>query len=171
MCVHAAKVSQASGKGAGQVSQVFKCVVVSPDNISCAWPRVCTGWCCRTPCHLSQSCETGDGGDSQQIIQTIPPSTSATLIMILTMHRSEDLMRDVHGERHDVAGAPPRGPCTRKQTSSKVDFLNFHTKRVPACIRMPCLKKEELFRCGRRLAGACPHTKELICGSAFACNL
>ena len=130
MCVHAAKVSQASWKGAGQVSQVFKCVVVSPDNISCAWPRVCTGWCCRTPCHLSQSCETGDGGDSQQIIQTIPTSTSATLIMILTMHRSEDLMRDVHGERHDVAGAPPRGPCTRKQTSSKVDFLNFHTKRV-----------------------------------------
>ena len=134
MCVHAAKVSQASGKGAGQVSQVFKCVVVSPDNISCAWPRVCTGWCCRTPCHLSQSCETGDGGDSQQIIQTIPTSTSATLIMILTMHRSEDLMRDVHGERHDVAGAPPRGPCTRKQTSSKVGFLNFHTKRVlPPC--------------------------------------
>ena len=64
--------------------------------------------------------DRGDGGDSQQVIQMIPPSTSATLMMILTTHRSEDLMRDVHGERHDVAGAPPRGPRKALARESKL---------------------------------------------------
>ena len=35
---------------------------------------------------------------------------SATLMVVLTTHRSEGLVRVVHGERHDVATAPPRSP-------------------------------------------------------------
>ena len=61
--------------------------------------------------------DRGDGGDSQKGIQTMPPSTAVTLMVVLTTHRSERLVRDVHGERHDVAmhhlestsGGPERG--------------------------------------------------------------
>ena len=63
--------------------------------------------------------DRGDGGDSQQGFQTMPPSTSATLIVVLTTHLSEGLVRDVHAERHDIAGAPPRGPRTALARESK----------------------------------------------------
>ena len=58
MRIHVAKVSQANGKEAGRVPQMFKCIAASPDIIVRDWLRIRTGWCCRTPCHLSQSCET-----------------------------------------------------------------------------------------------------------------
>ena len=53
--------------------------------------------------------DRGDGGDSQKGTQAMPPSTSATLMVVLTTHRSKGLVRVVHGERHD-ATAPPRSP-------------------------------------------------------------
>jgi hypothetical protein len=56
--------------------------------------------------------DEGDSGDSQQGIKTMPLSTSMTLMAVLTTHPSEESARLVHGERHDVAGAPPRGPRT-----------------------------------------------------------
>jgi hypothetical protein len=61
----------------------------------------------------------GDGGESQQAIQTMPTSNSATLVVVLATHQSEGLLRDVHGERHDVAGAPPCGPRTALHAQSK----------------------------------------------------
>ena len=115
--------SEREGSGAG-VASVQVCCSFTRQHFLCLATRPHRLVLSHAVSSLAILRDSGDGGDSQQIIQTIPPSTSATLIMILTMHRSEDLMRDVHGERHDVAGAPPRGPCTRKQTSSKVDFLN-----------------------------------------------
>ena len=47
------------------------------------------------------------------------PSTSATLMVVLTTHRSEGLVRDVQGERHDVAILhlePPRQAGIAKST-------------------------------------------------------
>jgi hypothetical protein len=42
--------------------------------------------------------DRGDVSDSQQSIQTMPPSTFATLMVVMTTHLSEGLVRDVHGE-------------------------------------------------------------------------
>ena len=64
--------------------------------------------------------DRGDGGDSQQGFQTMPPSTSATLMVVLTTHLSEGLVRDVHAERHGVATAPPRAHRTSSRRHSKV---------------------------------------------------
>ena len=50
--------------------------------------------------------DRGDGGDSQQGTQAMPPSTSATLMVVLTTHQSEGLLSVVHGERHDVGETP-----------------------------------------------------------------
>jgi hypothetical protein len=47
--------------------------------------------------------DRGDGGDSQKVMQTMLPSTSATLMVVLTMHLSEELARFVHGECCEVA--------------------------------------------------------------------
>ena len=58
LAIHAAKGSMASGKEAGQVPHMFKCIEASPDAIARALSRIHTHWCCRTPCHISQSCET-----------------------------------------------------------------------------------------------------------------
>ena len=58
MAIHAAKGSMASGKEAGQVPHMFKCIEASLDAIARALSRIHTHWCCRTPCHISQSCET-----------------------------------------------------------------------------------------------------------------
>jgi len=64
--------------------------------------------------------DRGDGGDSQKGIQTMPPSTSATLTVVLTTHPSDGLVKDDHGERHGVATAPPRAHRTRLRRDSKV---------------------------------------------------
>ena len=61
--------------------------------------------------------DRGDVSDSQQGIKLMPPSTSATFMVVLTTHPSEGLVRDVHAERHDVATVPPRA----HQTSSRRD--------------------------------------------------
>ena len=67
--------------------------------------------------------DRGDGGDSQKGTMAMRPSTSATLIMVLTTHRSECLVRLVHDERHDVIAAPPRrrtcASFTREQSPEK----------------------------------------------------
>ena len=67
--------------------------------------------------------DRGDSGDSQQGTQAMPPSTSATMMVVLTTHQSEALVRGVHGERHDVATAPPRegaaASFTREQSPEK----------------------------------------------------
>ena len=64
--------------------------------------------------------DRGDGGDSQEGIQTMPPSTSATLTVVLTTHPSDGLVKDDHGERHGVATAPPRAHRTRLRRDRKV---------------------------------------------------
>ena len=57
--------------------------------------------------------DRGDGGDSQQGFQTMPLSTSATLMVVMTTHLSEGLVRDVHAERHGVARECLRAPIGR----------------------------------------------------------
>ena len=78
--------------------------------------------------------DRGDVSDSQQGIQTMPPSTSATLMVVLTTHRSDGLVRVVHGERHDVATAPPRSPSGQASHDlvlpQILHFLNLHTRVV-----------------------------------------
>ena len=64
--------------------------------------------------------DRGDISDSQQGIQTMLPSTSATLTVVLTTHLSDGLVKDDHGERHGVATAPPRAHRTRLRRSNKV---------------------------------------------------
>jgi hypothetical protein len=64
--------------------------------------------------------DRGDGGDSQKSIQAMQPSTSATLMVVLTTHRSEESARFVHGERREVATAPPRGLTTASGRENKV---------------------------------------------------
>ena len=63
--------------------------------------------------------DRGDSGDSQKAIQTMLISTSVTLIAVLTTHPSEESARLVHGEPHDVTGAPRRGPRTALARESK----------------------------------------------------
>ena len=135
--VHPANVSQADWVGSGASAEGVQVYCnITRLHFPCLSTTLRTLVLPHAVSSLAILRDRGDGGDSQKNIQTIPPSTSATLMMTLTTHRSEDLMRDVHGERHDVAGAPPRGPRTalaresKKQTSLKVNFLNFHTKRV-----------------------------------------
>ena len=78
--------------------------------------------------------DRGDGGDSQKGIQAMPPSTSATLMVVLTTHQSEGLVRGVHGERHDVATARSAERAasshTREQSPEKNNLLNFHARVV-----------------------------------------
>ena len=69
--------------------------------------------------------DRGDVGDSQKGIQTMPPSTSATLMVVMTTHLSKGVVRDVHAERHGVATAPPRAHRTRLRRDSKVLNLFF----------------------------------------------
>ena len=74
----------------------------------------------------------GDGGDSQQGTQIMPPSTSATLMVVLTTHRSKGLVRDVHAERQDVDPASRRGPmesiATQKQFA-QCSICSTHMQR------------------------------------------
>ena len=132
MRIHAAKVSQASGKEAGRVPQVFK--------VHCSFTRQ------HGPCsilrppglllpHAVSSLfilrDRGDGGDSQKGTQAMRPSTSVTLMVVLATHRSEGLVRGVHGERHDVAGVPPRSPSGEASHDLALAqlfyVLNLHT--------------------------------------------
>ena len=71
----------------------------------------------------------GDGGDSQQGVETMLPSTSATLIVVLTTHLSEGLVRVVHDECHGVAVALWQG------TASAIS--NLLKKKTP---EIPCEK-------------------------------
>ena len=63
--------------------------------------------------------DRGNSGDSQQAIQTMPLSASMTLMAVLTTHPSEESARLVHGEPHDVTGAPRSGPLTATARESK----------------------------------------------------
>jgi hypothetical protein len=78
--------------------------------------------------------DRGDVSDSQQGIQTMPPSTSATLMVVLTTHPSEGLVRDVDGERHGVVTVPPRGhataSCTAGQSTQLICVPNFRARMV-----------------------------------------
>ena len=136
MRIHAAKVSQASGKEAGRVPQVFKlhcnftrqhgpCSILRPRGL--LLPHVVSS--------LFILRDRGDGGDSQKGTQAMRPSTSVTLMVVLATHRSEGLVRGVHGERHDVIIAPPRrrtcASFTQGQFPEKLCFLNFHARVVP----------------------------------------
>ena len=138
MRIHAAKVSQASGKEAGRVPQVFKlhcnftrqhgpCSILRPRGL--LLPHVVSS--------LFILRDRGDGGDSQKGTQAMRPSTSVTLMVVLATHRSEGLVRGVHGERHDVIIAPPRrrtcASFTQGQFPEKLCFLNFHARVVAAC--------------------------------------
>ena len=67
--------------------------------------------------------DRGDVSDSQQGIKLMPPSTSATLMVVLTTHPSEGSVRDVDGERHGDVTVPPRGHATASCTSDKVPNL------------------------------------------------
>ena len=69
--------------------------------------------------------DRGDGGDSQKNIQTMPPSTSATLMVVMTTHLSDGLVRDVHGERHGVATA--LGAVIRQPPTASDKVLNLFT--------------------------------------------
>jgi hypothetical protein len=74
--------------------------------------------------------DRGDGGDSQQAIQTMLLSTSVTLMVVLATHWSEGLVRVVHGDRHDVATVPPRAHRTRLRRDSKVLNLFAYSTHV-----------------------------------------
>ena len=78
--------------------------------------------------------DRGDSGNSQKGTQAMPPSTSATLMVVLTTHRSEGLVRVVHGERHDVATAPPRSPSGQAShdlaLAQLISLLNLHARMV-----------------------------------------
>ena len=69
--------------------------------------------------------DRGDRGDSQKGIQTMPPSTSATLMVVMTTHLSDGLVRDVHGERHGVATA--LGAVIRQPPTASDKVLNLFT--------------------------------------------
>ena len=83
--------------------------------------------------------DRGDVGDSEKGIQTISPSTCATLRVVMTTHLSEGLVRDVHGERHGVATVPPRAHRTRlptrQQSTQLICVLNLHATVVHASQR------------------------------------
>ena len=111
--VHAANVSQADWVGSGASAegvQVYcnitrlRCPCLSTTLRTLVLPHAVS--------YLSILQDRGDSGDRQKGIQTMPPSTSATLVVVLTTHLSEGLVRDVHGERHGVATAAPRGHAT-----------------------------------------------------------
>ena len=88
----------------------YTCLITSP----------CTLLLPHAVSSLSILRDRGDGGDSQQGFQTMPLSTSATLMVVMTTHLSEGLVRDVHAERHGVATVPPRAHRTSSRRHSKV---------------------------------------------------
>jgi hypothetical protein len=78
--------------------------------------------------------DRGDVSDSQKGIQTMPLSTSATFMVLMTTHLSEGLVRDVHAERHGVATVPPRAHRTRlptrQQSTQLICVLNLRARMV-----------------------------------------
>ena len=80
--------------------------------------------------------DRGDVSDSQQGIKTMPPSTSATLMVVLATHPSEGLVRDVDGERHGDVTVPPCGhataSCTSGQSTQLICLLNLRARMVRA---------------------------------------
>ena len=97
------------GSGASAAG-VRVCCSFTRHHCPCLVTRPCRWVLPHAVSSLSFLRDRGNGGDSQQGFQVMPPSTSATMMVVLTTHRSEGLVRGVHGERHDVAGAPPRSP-------------------------------------------------------------
>ena len=111
------------GRGAGAAG-VQVCCSFTKHHCPCLITRPRRLVLPHTVSSLSILRDRGDGGDSQQGTQEMQPSTFATLMVVLTAHRSEGLVRVVHGERHDVATAPPRGPCS--PPVQLLHLLNFY---------------------------------------------
>jgi hypothetical protein len=60
----------------------------------------------------------------------MPLSTSATLMVVMTTHLSEGLVRDIHAERHGVATVPPRAHPSSIRRDSKVLNLFAYSTNV-----------------------------------------
>ena len=118
--VHAANVSQADWAGSvASAAGVQVCCSITRRHSPCLSTTLRMLVLPHAVSSLMILRDRGDSGDSQQAIQTMPLSTSVTLMAVLTTHPSEESARFVHGEPHDVAGAPPRGPRTALARKSK----------------------------------------------------
>jgi len=119
------------------VPQVFKCTAASPHFIIRARSRLLARSTLLLPHAVSSLMilrDRGDVSDSQKGIQTMPLSTSATFMVLMTTHLSEGLVRDVHAERHGVATVPPRAHRTRlptrQQSTQLICVLNLRARMV-----------------------------------------
>ena len=111
--VHAANVSQADWVGSGASAEGVQVYCnITRLHFTCLSTTLRTLVLPHAVSSLMILRDRGNSGDSQQAIQTMPLSTSMTLMAVLTTHPSEESARLVHGEPHDVTGAPRRGPRT-----------------------------------------------------------